>query len=454
MGEERAKKSERHPEALKPLYLTPSPNTTISLFEGDLELHLASGRSLSASGTVEWRWLPSVSIRFTLSGLDHYPNHSDLSEAKLEIPELSLTCGVSITNMGIGQEGVYYGGLLKTPVLVGEDSGCDRVIFHIPNFHSFIGETIRDKGPARWTGRLRLENDNWVIALDGGITVSELIKGLKGQGGYAFTHTGELRHADGEHFRLSEADDILHAVYYFLSFVRGLWCGPVLASGRMGGIEIWQEWATSRLTPWKYVESWFPQVGPKENLAELNQAFRGYMRKWEDSLWKDPIKHSIHWYVESNIGAGGVEGAIVLIQAALELLSWLYFVEDSTTAQYSVTKFGNMNAATKVRDLLSAASIPVDIPVHLKNLRNETAALQASDGPGAFVKLRNAIVHPKKSKRSVVLQTSVLARMEARELGLWYLEMMLLQIFGYEGEYYQRYVSGWPDEVRAKVPWA
>lgn len=452
---EKIAKLEKFPEALKPLYLTPSPNTTISLFKGDLQLHLASGQKLLAPGTVEWRWLPSVSIRFTLSGLDHYPNYSDLSEAKLDIPELSLSCEVLITNIGTGKDGsTYYGGLLRTPVPIRVDSGCDRVVFHIPNFHSFIGEAIRGKGLEIWTGRLRLETDKWVIALDGERTVSELIKGLKDQGGYALTHTGELRRADSGHFRFSEADDILHAVYYFLSFVRGLWCGPVLASGRMGGIEIWQEWATSRLTPWKYVESWFPQVGPKENLAELNQAFRGYMRKWEDSLWKDPIKHSIHWYVESNIGAGGVEGAIVLIQAALELLSWLYFVEDSTTAQYSVTKFGNMNAATKVRDLLSAASIPVDIPVHLKNLHNEAAALQASDGPGAFVKLRNAIVHPKKSKRSVVLQTSALARMEARELGLWYLEMMLLQIFGYEGEYYQRYVSGWPDEVRAKVPWA
>jgi hypothetical protein len=79
---------------------------------------------------------------------------------------------------------------------------------------------------------------------------------------------------------------------------------------------------------------------------------------------------------------------------------------------------------------------------------------QAPDGPEAFVRLRNAIVHPKRSKRKVVLQTSVPARMGAEDLGLWYLELVLLRIPGYGGEYYRRFESGWPDQVRDKVPWA
>ena len=58
------------------------------------------------------------------------------------------------------------------------------------------------------------------------------------------------------------------------------------------------------------------------------------------------------------------------------------------------------------------------------------------------VKLRNAIVHPKKTKRDVVLQTPVAARMEAHAPGLWYAEMALLHIFGYEGSYYQRFAEG------------
>jgi len=442
------------PDALKPRYHTSVPNRMIQLFAGNLELFFAQGQRISAPGTVEWRWLPHPSIRFALSSIDQYPDFSQPPEARLDIPTLNLSCEVVVTNVEVREGSAYYDGLVPRSVLVGMDTDCDQVIFHLPNFLQFIGEVIRAKDSGTWAGRLRLESDSWVICLDEDRTVRQLTKGLKYQGGYAITHVGQLRRCDSGHFTFSEADDTLQAVYYFLSFVRGLWCGPVLAFGRMGGADMWQEWTVSRLTPWKYVESWFPLIGAQDNIPELNQAFRGFMAKWDDSLWRDPIKHSIHWYVEANIGAGGVEGGIVLTQTALELLGWLYFVEDPPTATLTAAQFDRMNAETKIRDLLRALNIPVGIPTCLQNLRCEVGALQASDGPSAFVRLRNAIVHPKKSKRSVILQTSVHARNEAKDLGLWYVEMVLLRIFGYEGEYYQRFLGGWPDQVRAKVPWA
>ena len=298
-----------------------------------------------------------------------------------------------------------------------------------------------------------LESDEWIVALDTKKGVHDLIDGLKDQGGYAITHMGGIRRADGGSFSFNEANGVLQAVYFFLSFVRGLWCGPILASGRKSGLNVWQEWADYRLTPWKYVESWFPRVVTQEGTTKLGQAFRGFMQKWNNNLWRDPIKYSIHWYVESNIDAGGVEGAIVLTQTALELLSWLYFVEEPATATCSVGCFEKVNAATKIRKLLNAFGIPVSIPAGLKNLQSEAATLQVPDGPEAFVRLRNTIVHPKESKRKVMLQTSVRARMEAKDLGLWYLELVLLRIFGYDGKYHRRVERGSPDQVIDKVPW-
>ncbi len=453
MSEEMDRNPERFPEALDPLYHFPSPNTTIRLFEGDLKLNLASGNTLSTSGTIEWKWLPSPSIRFSCFDLDRFPDPSDLSEANLNVPALTLSCEVYVTSIRVGGEGATYDGRFRKPVLVGDNSYCDQVIFHLPNFFSFIGEIIRDKDMSSRTGRLRLESDEWLVTLDTRKAIRDLISSLKNHGGYAITHTGELRRSDSRCFNYDEADDVLQAVYFFLSFLRGLWCGPILAFGRSNNRDIWQEWATSRLTPWKYVESWFPCVAARENVVNLNQSFRGFMRKWKNGLWKDPIKHSIHWYVESNIGAGGVEGSIVLIQTALELLSWLYFVEDPATATSGAKRFEKVNAAEKIRCLLKASGISADIPVTLKQLKTEAVTLEAPDGPEAFVRLRNAIVHPKKSKREAMLKTSVLARFEAKNLGLWYLELILLRVFGYEGEYYQRLKSGWPNQGRVKVPW-
>lgn len=453
MNEKIVTTPKRFPEALKLAHVTSSPNTTINLFDGDLELCLATGQRLSAPGVVEWRWLPHPSIRFALSALNQYPSSPSLPEAILDIPALSVSCQVFVINTRVGEGGVYYCGLLRSPALVGMDTDCDQVLFHLPNFFQFVGEPIRGKDLGPWACRLRLESDRWVIVLDQKGSAPELISGLKDQGGYAITHVGEFRRADGGHFRFDEADDALRAACFFLSFARGLWCGPVLASGRMNDAEIWQQWAVSRATPWRDVESWFPRWDPRKTTAKLSQAFRGFMQKWQDNLWKGPIQNAIHWYIESNIGAGGIEGAIVLTQAALELLSWLYLVEDPATARFSVTQFENSTASTRIQRLLGRLSIPVDIPEALTNLRGEATTLQASNGPEAFVKLRNAIVHPKKSKRRVVLDTSVLARKEAKELGLWYVEMALLRIFDYKGEYYQRFVSGSIDQARASVPW-
>jgi hypothetical protein len=178
------------------------------------------------------------------------------------------------------------------------------------------------------------------------------------------------------------------------------------------------------------------------------------MAKWKSSLWNEPIKNAIHWYVESNIGAGGVEGALVLIQAALELLSWLYLVEDPTTAKCSTSKFNPKSAEVKIRELLCALGIPAAIPARFGVLCGIATTRNISDGPDAIVTLRNGIVHPKKARRDVIQQTPALARVEAWELGLWYLEMALLRLVGYGGKYSPRHTNGWAGAVETKVPWA
>jgi len=444
------------PEALEPVYITPAANAPISLFEGDLQLILASGRTVSAPGLIEWRWLPHPVIRFGLRGLGHFPDSQDLSQARLNIPELNLSCGVSVANIGVGSEGTHYTGLLlSTPVIVGSDLECEQVIFQLPNFFSIIGEVIRNRTSSRtWTGRLRLESDDLIVVLDEMETARDLVKDLKDQGGFALTHSGVLERVDGGRFSCEEADDQLSALHYFLSFVRGFWCGPVLAVSRVDHADVWRQWACPHLTPWKYVETWFPLYDAFGGTSEISRAFRGFTAKWKSGLWKEPIKNSIHWYVESNVGAGGIEGAIVLAQTALELLSWLYLVEDPITRRLSIGNFNErMDAAERIRQLLSSLGIPTVIPASLDNLCSEAVNLNAGDGPQAIARLRNAIVHPKKTKRDTVLHLSALARIEAWKLGLWYVEMALLHLFGYEGAYYQRFLSGWPDEARAIVPW-
>jgi hypothetical protein len=358
----------RFPEALEPVYSTQSPNASIVLFEGDLQLTLESGQTTSGPGQIELRWLPHPAIRFRLSKAELLSEATDLPNVEIGIPDLNISCNASLTSMAMSGEGIY-GGLLFTPVTVGGRADCKQILFHLPNFFSSImGETVRNHDRA-WRGRLILKSDIMHLVLDETKAATDLIKGLKDQSGFALTHVGTLERTDDALLNYDQAEDILAALHYFFSFVRGFWCGPILEVGRLDNKIIWRRWTHPKLTPWKYVESWFPRHDNLNNIRKVNDAFHGFMMRWDDQLWKTPVKHSIHWYIESNLGAGGIEGSIILAQAALELLGWVYLVEDSATAKLSATDFNKrMQAHDRIRNLLNEFGIPTNIPTSLGNL--------------------------------------------------------------------------------------
>lgn len=441
-----------YPEAQEPIYEVSSTNEPIGLFSGELLLSRPNKTFPARSGTVEWHWLPKPRIRFDLAEVDTPP---DLSEGELIIAKHGLSCDVLITSINLAMASGLHAcqGLLLAPVILG-DSVCDRVVFHLPNFKRFLGNVITDSDGGRmWAGRLPLQSNEWKVTIDENMNCRELVKSLKNEGGFGLTHTGSAERADGKPFEAEQADSLLNALFYFLSFTRGFWCGPVLSVGQLNGKNVWYQWKLPKtLTPWSSVKLWFP-YDDKQGIGKVSKAFSGFMEKWGDALWGDPIKLAVHWYVESNLNAGGVEGSIILAQAALEMLGWVYLVEDKSTRAFSSTKFDGLSASGRIRWLLDKLQIPVDIPRSLNELTGQAASLGASDGPDVFVKLRNAIVHPKRTKRNLFLQVSTQTRVEAWQLGLWYLELSLLHLLGYNGVYYDRFVSGYPGDARTDVPW-
>jgi hypothetical protein len=329
----------------------------------------------------------------------------------------------------------------------------DQVIFHLPNFHDYLGESIRNAElTGAWKGRLVLEHGLWQIRVDAIPGADQLRKLLKADGGFAITNVGSIQLKDKTPFALTDALSILDVLYYDFSFARGIWCGPLLPIAFDAGVEKWSRWEPPRIREWRERRSWFPELD--YGIAQpLSDAFSGFIRLLEDALWCEPIKNAVHWYIEANTNAGGVEGGIVLVQTALELLSWVYLVEDETNKIMSATKFNEVPAEERIISLLQKLSIPTELPNELLSLASAATALQAEDGVGALVSLRNAIVHPKKSKRRKVIEVGVSARIEALTVGLWYLELALLRLVGYNGVYWSRLRSGNNEQIRDTVPW-
>jgi hypothetical protein len=153
------------------------------------------------------------------------------------------------------------------------------------------------------------------------------------------------------------------------------------------------------------------------------------MRRWQDKNWRELVQKSIHWYVETKKQAGGVNGVTVLQQAALERLAWVLLVEDKRSL--SQNGFQKLAAADQVRLLLSSLGIDLKLPTDLINLTQLANQQNWVDGPQAITEIRNATVHPNPKNRHKGGGASEKIRTEAWSVGLEYLELALLKLFGY-----------------------
>ena len=332
---------------------------------------------------------------------------------------------------------------------IGQALATEKLRFEVANFHPFIGASIRyesEGGIRIGAHRLKFDGADWELTIDGLQDYYERTRQADGR--LEIGHTGEIQRSDGGTLDPDEIDQVLSALFFFLSFARGIWCAPIFPRGEVAGGTAWERYASWRTSPWKQVSSWFPRNDAEDACA----LWAGYTKRWNDPNWQYPLQIAIHWYIEANGNAGAIEGSIVLTQTALELLSWAVVVEDEK--KFSSINFDRLSAADKIRNLLASLSIPEAIPKELESLQKTAVELSVPAGPEVLVALRNSIIHPKKSKRDMLAQTRHEARWEALQFGLWCIEMCILRLCGYEGVYYNRLKSGYPLDVREKVPWA
>jgi hypothetical protein len=292
-----------------------------------------------------------------------------------------------------------------------------------------------------------LKWNGWKVILDAIESKRETIKSLNNQGGFAVTQIGQLEKEDGGQFKAVEAQQILRAIGFYVSFACGRWTGPCLPTGfNADGEQVWEFWNFSRMVPFESRLGWLDT-----NHAEhFEQPFPGFMRLWTDDSWEAIIRVAIHWYLEANAQAGSIEGSIVLTQTAFELIASAVLVENYfwlTTEGYD-----KLTAADRTRLLLRWAGIPTSIPDDLTNLANLSKANNWPDTATAMTMIRNTITHPTKKNREKYDRHPSAARTEAWMLGLWNLELCLLRLFEYRGSYANRIMRRFSGEVE-KVPW-
>jgi len=325
-----------------------------------------------------------------------------------------------------------------------------RLVFHVANFPNFLGAAgpsgdfiLRTPaGGQKRMGNAVLADPPWTIQLQSMIETDKTIEKLNRSGGYGITHIAQLTRADGQTFAADDAENMLQRVYLFLSFARGAWAPVVLNVGfDTTGNRVYENWGVRIGTPWESCRGWFD----RSRGQALGAVYPGFCALLRDPTMGRAVNRTVYWYLRSNRGGdgSGIDSGIILSQAALELLVSAYLEAQN------IKMPARSRAADQLREVLSRLGIPVAIPDALAGLQEGQRQNCWQDGPEAITRIRNELMHP---KRKLPIKLGAVVP-NAWSLAQWYIELLILRLSGYSGQYSNRLEARWVGEVE-DVPWA
>jgi hypothetical protein len=414
------------------------PSQHIFLYQGFLEL-IDGDKIIEGRGNVRLTWHPSprISIKF-LYNCENRDVDLDCENLCLKLTEKLPQSRLNIKFNGQYSQGnrAELHGYLIDPFINGKTSELASVVFHIPNFYGSGGCTnqsffdvhdneIELEGWLDFEEQLIFDFHGWHIvlgALDSCYNLNDL---LWHQGGYGLTHICKIEKLDESTFNLEEAYKLIEAFCYYLSLVRGLWLPPILVSGfDVNGDQLCEEWRTPiiRGDSWERSDLFF---GSRDSL-EIVSCFPEFLAKWQNPDWQGVIKLAIQWYIESLKEATSYQTSLVLIQSALEQLSWVYLNNnDCLTGD----NFKKIAAADQIRlfiKFLNIKILPFSENSELLKLSKELGWINTIH---AAVEIRNLVIHPPLKNSNRKEKVTEKAMEEAVKLSRQHLRNALLELF-------------------------
>ena len=427
---------------MKPTY---DANAEIALAEVDIEFPKAG---LSSRAQVLLSLSPVPDIRFEVLH-DSPAIHSLLANDLIqnESTAVRLKTGIQVRVMPHGTSLIPVDGSVT-----GLDTGepLRSVHFGLINFPDFLKQGsvesfISDDGRKgfRVSKAIQLSGPPWLVEIRAVDNIGQVQNSLLQRQGFGLTHWGCVKRSDGKSFSKDSVQSMIEALTLFCSFTRGVYCGLSLLTGtNQSGEPVWERWGVSNVEPWKGNRSWFDI----RNGRILEDVFPGFWAQYQGLQRNDRTRVALEWYLESN-AQKALHSSIVLSQAALERLSFLQVGRKLTARE-----MGRKDRETEgewIARALSQAGVDCKIPPSYTALEQLRRANGFDHGPHTIVEIRNDLIHQDMSYGIL----SVDVYRQAKELGLWYVEMLLLKLFDYNGIYANRLTQQWRGQVEP-VPWA
>jgi hypothetical protein len=359
-------------------------------------------------------------------------------QISIEIPGVIEPIGLLMSGAKVNSEGenVLTFGVKRSPIWTAQSQ---ELVFGRTMLVNFAHYGLH-KAPLRF----ELSGGGWVARFypisDETLAVHESMQSDE----YRITHQVEFVRENRAPFTPSEAQRFLEDLHYFLSFCRGRWVATsfTVGTGEDGTVRM-EQWGTGKVSPWRNPSSWLD----RHHGDPIVELFQPFCEKLADPGWRDELSHVVYWFERAETDSAGADGACILLQASLERFAWHLLVRERRS--HSENTFNKLRAVDRLRLLLNALAIPSTVPEGLQQLESYANAKNL-DGPEIFTFIRNRLVHPPKPS---TIQEKV-PYYEAYCLAKWYLELAVLSVCGFKGEYSNRTrTSRWVGEVE-KVPWA
>lgn len=437
------------PAPLQPAFDFASAPAPVSLLQGTAELDWGGGK-YSGSAEVLLRFLPSpqVIIHATVQRIEASARHFFLDDSDIRSFALNGQVVEGFrTKWRANAEGFELDWCPSSEPMVFRDMASQTSVsarLHLFNFPDFRGGQHQASSAPAGCSLMVLDSDEWRISLQSLAhnATQEAWKRIKEEGGCFLTHVGKLERKDGKPFSGDEAIEQRWLLANFLSFTRGARCSTVCEVGfDAAGAKTWETFASPPYSNPPY--SWFNPF--KASQAEI--LFPLFAKRWRQSdEWKECLRAAIYWYTQANTSGGspGIDAAIILAQAALERLAHHHLVVDRK--MISAEGLDRLKIPDRLRLLFSSLNIPIEIGAATPDIQKAAPTCKWLDAPHAMTDIRNELVHPV-SRRQV--GTCIV---DAWKLFLWYLELSVLALCGYDDTYTSRLTATYATQSE-KVPW-
>ena len=442
------------PDALSDSIEMTEPNSVLVIYEGEYSIKTET-EEIKLNGKITYEWFANSGVYFygnpITDNVELFKASNQNDTYTILVDGLEFGQGF-ITKFRFGNLTKIKGAISQHAILGDKSVSVEKIKFSIPNLREFHGlpvKRVTEKNISTSMDRLVFEDETYEIIIDKCSDFKKRKENLDEKGGYISLYNGELNVKKG-HLNHADTRDLFHCLDTFLTFLNGRRTSALFIQGIFEEQVIWSDYTDYFVDTYKAVQTW-PQ---RHSIANLNELWKHFRIIWNNNPEdKNFLTSLIHWYVEANGHAGFSEGSIILAQTALELVYNWWIVENKKMILGKDSE--NISASNKIRLLISQLNIPSNIPVGFTELQKfKDTTDNVADAPDSIVYIRNAIVHSQEEKRKKLSAIHYKAKYEALQVYIWYIELTLLCILDYNGDYFNRCSKEiYAIKAEQQVPW-